>query len=139
MRRGIVLAIAAGVGVLALGASALAIGHSSQSHDSPAVDPHGTALPAQRQVQLSRVMPAPSDYDGLHAQLIGGTMPAARVEATVLTDEQCQPDAHGVSHCLNRMRLADGSVIQVRHPHDMSRVPCLSPGEHVRLVPPAVA
>ena len=135
MRRRVWVAIVAGS--LVIGGSGLALERASQSHE-PAVDPHGTALPAQRQVQLSRVMPAPSDYDGLHAKLIGGAMPAAAVEATVLTDEQCQPDARGVSHCLNRMRLADGSVIQVRHPHDMSKVPCLSPGEHVQLVPPPV-
>jgi hypothetical protein len=105
-----------------------------QSH-TVAVDPHGTALPAQRQVQLSRVMPSPSRADGLHAKLVTGTMPTAATQATVLSDEECQPDARGVSHCLNRLRLRDGSEIEIRHPHVMATVACLAPGEQVRLVP----
>src|SRR5512139_2855892 len=75
---------------------------------SVAVDPHGAALPAERTVALSVSMPAPSGFDGLHAELVSGSMPAAAVTATVVSDEQCQPDARGISHCLNRMRLADG-------------------------------
>ena len=126
--------VAAVIGLIVLGGSAFALGRSSQAQ-KPAVDPHGTALPAERQVQLSLVMPSPSDFDGLHAKLIGGTMPAAAMEATVLTDEQCEPDGQGISHCLNRLRLPDGSEIAVRHPHNMDAVPCLAPGENVRLVP----
>lgn len=106
---------------------------------STATDPHGTALPTERRVQLSYAMPSPSRYDGLHAKLVGGTMPKAATQATVLTDEQCQPDAQEISHCLNRLRLADGSEIAVRHPHNMSEVPCLAPGERVQLAPPLAA
>lgn len=118
---------------LLLGA-ALVAGRGSQS-PAVAVDPHGTALPETRSVSLSRSMPSPSGFDGLHAKLVSGAMPAAPLTATVLSDEQCQPDARGISHCLNRMRLADGTELEVRHPHDMTKVACLAPGEHVRLVP----
>lgn len=120
--------------VLVLAGSALGVERASRS-EGVAVDPHGKALPAQRQVRLSDTMPAPSDYDGLHAMLVSGTMPSATVQATVLSDEECQPDARGISHCLNRLRLPDGREIQVRHPHDMTVVPCLAPGEHVTLAP----
>lgn len=126
--------VAALIGLLVLGGSAFALGRTTKTNE-PAVDPHGVALPAQRQVQLSSVMPSPSDFDGLHAKLISGTMPTDAMEATVLTDEQCEPDSQGISHCLNRLRLPDGSEIQVRHPHNMDAVPCLAPGENVRLVP----
>ncbi len=131
-RRNILVAVL--LVLLALTGSALVVERASQS-DGVAVDPHGMALPAQRHVQLAFTMPSPSDSDGLHAKLVGGTMPSATVQATVLSDEECQPDAQGVSHCLNRLRLADGSEIQVRHPHDMTVVPCLAPGEHVTLEP----
>jgi len=124
----VLLALLVGAG------SALALESASRS-DAVAVDPHGIALPDQRQVQLSVVMPSPSDFDGLHAMLVGGTMPSATTQATVLSDEECDPDAQGVSHCLNRLRLPDGSEIQVRHPHDMTLVPCLAPGEDVTLLP----
>lgn len=60
---------------------------------------------------------------------------AHRMRALVLTDTRCAADAHGVSHCLNRMRLADGTIITVQHDHRMMDMPCLSPGEHVTLAP----
>lgn len=128
------IVVAGLLALLALAGSALVVERTSESRGVD-VDPHGTALPAQRQVQISLVMPSPSNSDGLHAKLVSGSMPAARVSATVLTDEECQPDGRGVSRCLNRMRLPDGSEIQVRHPHDMRAVPCLAPGEHVTLMP----
>ncbi len=130
--RGVVVAAMCALFVLA--ASGLVAERVSRS-PGVGVDPHGTALPAQRQVQLSLVMPSPSDSDGLHAKLVGGTMPTAPVQATVLTDAECQPDARGISRCLNRLRLRDGSELGVRHPHDMAMVPCLAPGEHVLLLP----
>jgi hypothetical protein len=58
-----------------------------------------------------------------------------RMRATVMTDTRCNPDSMGVSHCLNRMKLADGTVITVQHDHMMMSMPCLSPGEHVVLTP----
>jgi hypothetical protein len=124
--------------VLVSAGLALVVGHASRSH-AVAVDPHGLALPAERHVRVSRSMPSPSNSDGLHAKLVSGTMPTAAVEATVLTDEECQPDNRGLSHCLNRVRLQNGSEILLRHPHHMKMVPCLAPGEHVRLVPPLVS
>jgi hypothetical protein len=129
---------ALGVALLVLAAAGLA-GTLALRSGSPPTDPHGTALPSERRVQLSYAMPAPSGFDGLHAKLVSGTMPRVATQATVLTDEQCQPDAQGVSHCLNRLRLPDNSEIEVRHPHDMSKVPCLAPGERVQLVPPLAA
>ena len=132
-RRVIVAAVAA---IAVLAAVGLAGTGLFSSDPGTGTDPHGTALPEQRQVELSYAMPSPSSFDGLHAKFVEGTMPAAATSATVLTDEQCQPDARGVSHCLNRLRLPDGTDIEVRHPHDMSKVPCLAPGEHVQLVPP---
>jgi hypothetical protein len=58
-----------------------------------------------------------------------------RMRAVVLTDTRCNADAMGVSHCLNVMRLANGTVITVVHDHRMMDMPCLDPGEHVTLTP----
>lgn len=66
--------------------------------------------------------------------IIKGTV-QHRTRAVVLTDSRCNPDNMGMSHCLNRMRLANGSVITVVHDHRMAQMPCLSPGEHVTLTP----
>lgn len=67
-------------------------------------------------------------------QLMHGTV-RHRMNAVVLTDNRCNPDGMGVSHCLNTMRLANGTVITVVHNHRMMNMPCLSPGEHVVLTP----
>jgi hypothetical protein len=67
--------------------------------------------------------------------VITGTPPAHAMEAVTLTDESCQPDNAGVSHCLNKLKLASGQTIVVRHDHNMHTVPCLTPGEHVHVAP----
>ena len=67
-------------------------------------------------------------------KLLRGTV-TKRMSAVVLTDTRCDPDATGMSHCLNRMRLADGTVVTAQHDHRMMNMPCLSPGEHVLLTP----
>ena len=78
--------------------------------------------------------PAPSARPGrMRALLTKGKLPAEVVEATVLTDEDCAADDEGVSHCRNRLRLPNGRTLTVRHPHRMRDVPCMTPGETVRL------
>ena len=67
-------------------------------------------------------------------RLIAGSV-THRVHAIVLTDTRCTPDSMGVSHCLNRMRLASGQMITVVHNHRMMDMPCLDPGERVILTP----
>jgi hypothetical protein len=51
--------------------------------------------------------------------------------ATVVSDINCAPDAQGVSHCENQLRMTDGTMLTVRHNHRMMDTPCLSPGEHI--------
>jgi hypothetical protein len=67
--------------------------------------------------------------------LVQGSMPNEPTVATVMTDENCDPDGAGISHCLNRLQLDDGSMIMVRHDHRMTDVPCLSPNERVVIEP----
>lgn len=67
-------------------------------------------------------------------RLINGVI-RHRMRAIVLSDSRCQPDAAGVSHCLNRLRLANGRTVTVVHDHRMMNMPCLSPGEHVVVTP----
>jgi hypothetical protein len=62
---------------------------------------------------------------------ISGSAPKTPVAGTVLTDENCEPDRYGVSHCLNRVALTGGGTLTVRHDHNMGNDPCLSPGEKV--------
>lgn len=66
-------------------------------------------------------------------ELLSGTPPTAPVIATVVTDATCDPDRYGISHCLNVLRLRNGSALVVRHNHNMSMYPCLTPGETVRV------
>jgi len=70
----------------------------------------------------------------LSAVLESGNLPAAPTSAVVLSDLECTPDAQGVSHCLNELRLESGETLTVRHNHRMHDVPCLQPGEVVQLL-----
>lgn len=101
-----------------------------------AFDPHGAEIETVRSLVVSRTQP-PASRPGvlLHGRLVEGPMPNTATEGTVLTDEDCGADFRGVSNCLNRIRLADGREIAVRHPHAMADVPCLAPGEPVHVVP----
>src|SRR6266545_4578857 len=65
------------------------------------------------------------------AYAVTGTAPARTQVARVLTDTNCQADGNGISHCLNKLRLASGRTITVRHDHLMMNDPCLAPGERV--------
>jgi hypothetical protein len=101
-----------------------------------AVDPHGAEIDSVRTLVVGRLQPSASRAGSrLHGRLVVGAMPNAATEGTVLSDEDCGADIRGISNCLNRIRLADGTKIAVRHPHDMRDVPCLAPGEPVHVVP----
>lgn len=101
------------------------------------VSEHSASVPeTARTVTISATMPAPSAHPRrLSAMLESGTMPPEPMMAEVLTDTDCAPDARMVSRCRNEMLLASGGRIVLRHPHDMSSVPCLAPEEQVLLVP----
>lgn len=79
--------------------------------------------------------PAPSEPgEAMRAVLVRGALPAGATAATVTSDEDCAPDARGVSHCLNRLLLPGGRKLVVRHPHRMAEVPCMTPDERVRIL-----
>jgi hypothetical protein len=101
---------------------------------------HSASVPeTARTVTISATMPAPSTHPRrLSAMLEAGAMPHGPMMAEVLTDTDCAPDRRMVSRCRNEMLLANGRRIVVRHPHDMSSVPCLAPEEQVLLVPTSV-
>ncbi|MEO6867133.1 MAG: hypothetical protein ABI200_03850 [Gaiellales bacterium] len=63
----------------------------------------------------------------------GATAPSSAQVGEVVTDENCEPDAEGVSHCRNNIRLKSGKTIRVQHAHKMHDVPCLVPGERVQI------
>jgi hypothetical protein len=79
-------------------------------------------------------LPGTSNEAGyLMTNLRVGQIPAGATTATVLSDSNCTPDADGVSHCLNDLKIG-GVVVTVQHHHQMANVPCLSPGETVTLM-----
>ncbi len=70
----------------------------------------------------------------MNASLVKGRLPSGATLAQVETDEDCAPDAQGVSHCTNRLKTVDGRSLTVVHPHRMAEVPCMTPGEQVKVV-----
>jgi hypothetical protein len=101
-----------------------------QTHEAPSAAAAG-APAGLRVVQLTTAPDAASNDRQTIAVLLGGAMPHGTVKATVTTDENCAPDAQGYSHCRNDLRLADGSVLHLRHNHPMGMVACLAPGEEI--------
>ena len=126
--------------VAAAGVFTLARGEEAPDNSPTSVSEHPFAVPASaRTVAVSRAMPMPSAHERrLSAMLEHGAMPDRPVMADVMTDTNCAPDAEMISRCRNVMRLADGRQLVLRHPHDMTKGPCLAPGERVRLIPTGV-
>ena len=84
--------------------------------------------------RLGETIPGISGETGpLVTTLVRGQYPDGASQATVRTDENCAPDAQGVSHCLNELDLG-GATIVVQHHHKMSLTPCLTPGETVKVM-----
>ena len=80
-------------------------------------------------------LPGTSNEAGyLMTNLRAGQIPEGATTAEVLSDTNCEPDADGVSHCLNDVQIGN-VVVTVQHHHQMHSVPCLSPGETVTLMP----
>ncbi len=83
---------------------------------------------------MTDLLPGTSNEAGyLMANLRTGQVPEGATTATVRSDSNCQPDADGVSHCLNDLQIGN-VIVTVQHHHQMSSVPCLSPGETVSLM-----
>ena len=83
---------------------------------------------------MNDALPGTSNEAGyLMANLQTGQIPAGATTATVRSDSNCAPDADGVSHCLNDLQIGS-LIVTVQHHHQMSSVPCLSPGETVTLM-----
>jgi hypothetical protein len=131
------LLAATAIVVAAAGVFMMVRGGDAADSSTTAVSEHPVAVPtAARTVSVSRTMPMPSAHERrLSAMLEDGTMPGRPMMADVMTDTDCTPDAQMISRCRNVVRLADRRQIVLRHPHDMTKVPCLAPGERVRLIP----
>lgn len=83
---------------------------------------------------MTDMLPGTSNEAGyLMANLRAGQIPEGLTSAKVLTDTNCEPDADGVSHCLNDLQIGN-VIVTVQHHHAMAEVPCLSPGETVTLM-----
>lgn len=122
--------------VITVAAVALLVGAGDD-----AVKPGATAVPhfqtaTLRQVVITTDAQVSRGQGPVLVQMAGGTIPAGVTQLTVLTDENCAPDAEGVSHCLNRVRFTSPQgtgEAMLRHHHRMAEEPCLAPGETVVL------
>jgi hypothetical protein len=110
---------------------------SAEAQQGPSLDDHTAHDHAQQQLRVVQVNDgdAPLSPGGrlVPVKRLRGKLPERRTVAVVTSDENCQPDARGVSHCTNRLRLQGGRRLVVRHNHRMTEVPCLVPGERVEL------
>jgi hypothetical protein len=107
---------------------------------SQAIDPAHTdhhSVTDGRTVVVARLgeqVPGISGETGpLMTNLVSGAYPDGATVATVRTDENCNPDQNGVSHCLNELDFGDTQIV-VQHHHAMAKTPCLTPGEQVNVI-----
>jgi hypothetical protein len=120
-----------GAVIVAAGLAA-GVGALSGRSEPPAASSSAPTAASLRRLIVSKTGDGVSTTPrSLRATVVSGNLPAQPVTATVLTDENCDPDEAGISHCINSLRMPDGSTTQVRHHHPMSTVACLTPGEHV--------
>lgn len=119
-------------GVIGAVLTVVAVSQPPSAPEEPAVPVTEAGL---RTVVISTSAPAqPSSVEGpVEVALLRGEVGETPTVATVLTDENCAPDEHGYSHCLNRLQMPGGERIAVRHTHRMDEVPCLYPGERVNV------
>ena len=92
---------------------------------------------ADVRVQITEDAVVSRNQDPVYIQLYSGEIPDDVTLLHVLTDEDCVPDAEGVSHCLNRIEFQTESGLQeaaLRHHHKMAEEPCLAPGQTLELV-----
>jgi hypothetical protein len=110
-------------------------GCAQRASDPSAIQaPHFWSDPSLRTIVVATTADQLEPKDGvLLTNLVAGTLPDGATRATVLTDSNCAPDANGISHCLNDLDIG-GTHVTVQHHHDMSKVPCLGPGEKVNVV-----
>ena len=87
--------------------------------------------------QISSTMPMPSAHPRrLSAMLEQGPMPPRATTGEVLSDTQCAPRTRTRSPTArNEVRLAGGSTIIGRHPHEVAHVAEGGPSDTVRLLP----
>jgi hypothetical protein len=85
--------------------------------------------------EMTDALPGTSNEAGyMMTNLRAGQIPEGATSARVLSDSNCEPDADGISHCLNDLQIGN-VIVTVQHHHNMAEVPCLSPGEIVTLMP----
>ena len=110
----------------------------SREHARDSVDvavPHFQTSQVRR-VAITGEARVSRNQDPVYVELVDGAIPAGVTRLTVLTDENCAPDADGVSHCINRVQFETGQGVGhavLQHHHRMSEESCLAPGEVVEL------
>jgi hypothetical protein len=123
------------VGVALIAALLGLAGYAQRASDPAASQaPHFWSDPGLRTIVVAAPAERLAPKSGnLLANLVVGELPGGATQATVVTDSNCAPDANGISHCLNDLKIG-AAHITVQHHHDMSKVPCLTPGEKVNLL-----
>lgn len=132
----LVAVVAAAPSLLGSGQSGEAgpVDHGVQSGAARADSTHTAPTTMRRLLVSARRAPAPSrPGTTMRALRLSGVVPRSAAVGTVVSDDDCVPDAAGISHCINRIRLASGRMLSVRHPHRMAEVPCMTPGERVQV------
>lgn len=73
--------------------------------------------------------------DGTYIVKMKSDTLSSPVKVKVLTDDNCDPDAEGLSHCNVTVGLPDGKQIEFNMTHNMMNFPCLNLDSTIELSP----
>jgi len=77
------------------------------------------------------VQPAPVE-DAFYGRIVNVQF-GSETTGVVKADTNCKPVENGLTNCIGVITAADGTELRFDYSHDMSKQPCLAPGDHVTI------
>jgi len=78
------------------------------------------------------VQPSPIE-DAFYGRIVNVQF-RSETTGVVKADTNCKPVENGLTNCIGIITAADGTELRFNYSHDMSRQPCLAPGDRVTIM-----
>jgi len=78
------------------------------------------------------VQPTPVE-DAFYGSIVNVRL-GGETTGVVKADTNCKPVENGLTNCIGIITAADGAEVRFNYTHDMSKQPCLAPGDQVTII-----
>jgi len=78
------------------------------------------------------VQPSPIE-DAFYGSIVNVEF-RSETTGVVKADTNCKPVENGLTNCIGIITAADGTELRFNYSHDMSKQPCLAPGDRVTIM-----